>query len=64
VRFQFLGQDSLFSDMSSSERDALILMVDERVTQSILTTTPLEDHNYMVYQKLNFVFEDAAPDTD
>ena len=46
------------------ERDVLILKADERVTRSILTTTPLEDHNRTVHQKLEFMFGDAAPDTD
>ena len=64
VRFQFQGQTSIFNDRSSSKRDALILTADERVTQNILTTTPLENHNHVVYQKLNFVHGDAVPDTD
>jgi len=45
-------------------RDALILMADERVTRSKLTTAPLEDHNRLVYRKPEFMFGDATPDTD
>ena len=44
VRFQFQGEASLFSDKSSSVRDALILTADEHITRSILTTAPLDDH--------------------
>jgi len=29
-----------------------------------LTTAPLEDHNRVVYRKSDFLFGDAAPDTD
>ena len=39
-------------------------MADERVTWSIWTTAPLEDHNRVVYRKPDFMFEEAAPDTD
>ena len=55
---------SLFSDRSSAERDALLLIVDECVTRSILTIASIEGHNCIVYQKSNFMFADAAPDTD
>ena len=64
MRFQFQGQTSLFSERSSTERDTLILKADERVTRSVLTTAPLEDHNRRAHQKSEFMFEDAAPDTD
>ena len=64
VFFQFHGQALFFSDKSSSERDALILMANKCVTRSILTTASLEDHNRVVYWKFNFVIGDAAPDTD
>ena len=64
VRFQFQGQASLFSNMSTPERDALILTADERIIQSILTIAPLENHSRVVYRKPDFVFRDAAPDTD
>ena len=64
VRFQLQGQASLFSDKSSSARDALILKPDQCVTRSILTIAPLEDHNRVVYRKPNFIYGDAAPDTD
>jgi len=46
------------------KRDALLLAADERVTRSILTTAPIEDHNRIVYRKLDFMFGDATPDTD
>ena len=64
IHFQFQGQASLFSDRRSPERDALLLVADERVTRSILTTAPLEYHNKVVHKKSDFMFEDAAPDTD
>ena len=64
VHFQFQGQTSLFSERSSLERDALILTADKRVTQSTLTSAPLKDHNRVVYQKPDFMFGDATPDTD
>jgi len=64
LHFQFQGQVSLFSEWSSTETDALILKTDERVTRSILTTSLLEDYNRIVHQKLEFMFRDAAPDTD
>ena len=64
LRFQFQGQASLFSDRSSPKRDTLLFTADKRVTWSILTTAPIEDHNRVVYQKPNFMFGDAAPDTD
>ena len=63
VRFQFQGQTSLFSERSSSERDVLILKADERVTQSLLTTAPLENHNRVVYRKPDYMFGDVIPDT-
>ena len=64
MRLQFQGQASLFSDRSSPKRDALLLAANERVTWSILTTAPIEDHNRVVYRKPNFIFGDEAPDTD
>ena len=64
AHFQFQGQDSLFSDRSSPKRDALLLTAVERVTRSILTTAPIKDHNWIVYKKPNFMFEDTVPDSD
>ena len=64
MHFQFQGQASLFSDKSSPERDVLLLIADEHVTRSILTTTPIEDHNRIVYRKPDFMFEVATTDTD
>ena len=58
------GQASLFSDRSTSKRDALLLAADERVTRSILTIALIEDHNRIVYKKPDFMFRDATPDTD
>ena len=46
------------------ERDASILVVDQRTLKSILITAILEDHNMEVYRKPNFMFGDAAPDCD
>jgi len=64
THFQFQGQVSLFNDRSSSEREALLLVADERVSKGILTTAPIEDHNRIVYRKSDFMFGDAALDTD
>ena len=64
LHFQFQGEASLFSDRSSPERDALLLVADERVTRSILTTAPLEDHSRVAHRKPDFMFEDATNDTD
>ena len=58
------ARSRLFSERSTPERDTLILTADERITRSILTTAPLEDYNCVVYRKPNFVFGDAAPNTD
>ena len=64
MHFQFQGQALFFSDRSSPERDALFFASNEHVTRSILITAPIEDHNWIVYMKLDFMFRDAAPDTD
>jgi len=64
MHFQFQGQASLFSDKSSPERDALLPTADERVTRNILIIAPIEDHNRIVYKKLNFMLGDTTPDTD
>ena len=39
-------------------------MADERVTRSILTTAPLEDHNRVVYRKPDFMFGNTTPNAD
>ena len=64
MHFQFQGQASLFSDRSSSERNALLLAANERVIRSILSTAPIVDHNWIVYRKSDFMFGNATPDTD
>ena len=64
VCFQIQGQTSLFSNGSTSERNALILRGNERTLRIIISTTVLEGQNRTVYRKSEFIFGDAAPDTD
>ena len=64
ISLQFQGQASLFSERSTSDRDALIHTGDQRTMRSILTTAPLEDRDRKIYRKSDFMFGDAAPDTD
>ena len=60
IHFKFQGQVSLLSDRSSLERDALLLVADESVTRSILTTAQLEDHSRVMHRKPDFMFRDAT----
>ena len=53
-----------FSDRSSPERDAPLLVANEHVTRSILTTALMEDHNWVIYRIPDFMFGDTKPDTD
>jgi len=54
----------LSSAIGVHRKVALLLVADERVTRSILTIALIEDHNWIVYRKLDFMLGDAAPDTD
>jgi len=56
VRSQFQGQLSLFSNGSTSKRNALILGGDERTFHIIISTVVLEGENQIVYQKAEFIF--------
>ena len=64
IHFQFQGQASLFSEGSTSKRNTLILGRDECTLHIIIFTAVLEGENRMVYQKLEFIFGDAALYTD
>jgi len=64
VSLQFQGQASLFSERGAPGRDALIHAGDQRTMRSILTTAPLEECDQKIYQKPDFMFGDAAPDTN
>ena len=61
---QFQGQASLFSERSAPGQDALIYAGDQRTMRSILTIAPLEDCDRKIYRKPDFMFGDAALDTD
>ena len=52
-----------FPSRSTPERDALILVRDQRTFRSIMSTVVLEGSNRAVFWKPTFVFEDAAPNT-
>jgi len=54
----------LFSERNIPNRDALIYTGDQHTMRSILTTAPLEDRDWKIYQKPGFMFGDAAPDTE
>ena len=54
----------MFSEWSTPDRDALIHIGDQRMMRSILTTAPLEDRDRKIYRKPDFMYGDAAPDTD
>ena len=64
VSLQFQGQASFFSERSTPDRDVLIQTGDQRTMRSILTTAPLENRDRKIYRKSDFMFEDAASDTD
>ena len=64
VSLQFQGQTFLFSERSTPDCDVLISTGDQRIMRSILTTAPLEDRDQKIYRKPNFMFGDAAPDTE
>ena len=49
---------------SKPERNTLIMGRDERALSIIITTASLEREHRTIYKKLNFIFRDAAPDTD
>ena len=55
---------SLFSERRTPDRDVLIHTRDQCTMRSILTTAPLEDRDQKIYRKLDFMFRDAAPDTE
>ena len=64
VSLQFQRQASLFRERSAPARDALIHAGDQCTRRSILNTAPLEDSDRRMYQKLGFMFRDAATDND
>ena len=53
-----------YLERSTPGRDAMIHTGDQRTMRRILTTAPLEDYDWKIYQKSIFMFGDAAPDTD
>ena len=55
---------SLFSEESTSERNVLILGGDERTLCIIISTAVLEGKNQTIYREPEFIFGDAAPNTD
>jgi len=64
VHFCFQGQTSLLSNESTSERNTLILGGDKHTFHIIISTAMLEGKNRIVYRKPEFIFREAAPDTD
>ena len=64
IHFQFVGQASLFSEGSTSERNVLISGGDERTLKTIMSTTFFKGENRAILRKPDFLFEDAALDTD
>ena len=62
--FQFAGQALLFSERSTPECNALISGREERTLWSIILTTFFEEKNWAILRKSDFLFEDAALDTD
>ena len=64
VSLQFHGQAFLFNKRSTPDRDFLIQIGDQHTMRSILTTSPLEDRDQKIYRKPDFMFGDAAPDTE
>jgi len=64
THFQFEGQSSLFSEGSTSERDALILTGDQHTLRSIISIATLEGSNMMLFRKPVFMFKDATPDSE
>jgi len=64
VHFQLEGQASLFSEESTPECNALILGGDERTLRIIMSTAVFERENCTILRKPDFLFGDAAPDTD
>ena len=60
ICFQFQGQASLFSEGNTPERNTLIVGEDEQTLRIIITTTSLEGEDQTIYQKLDFIFKDAA----
>ena len=64
IYFQFQGQASLFSEGRTPEQNALILGGDERTLHIIMTIVVLEGDAHTIFRMLNFIFGDAAPDTD
>ena len=57
------GGVSLFSEGSTPERNTLTLGGDE-YTLRIISTATLEEEEWTIYQKSEFIFGDAAPNTD
>ena len=64
IHFQFEGQASLFSEGSTQECNALISGGYEQTLRSIISTTLFEGENRAILRKPNFLFGDAALDTD
>ena len=64
IHFQFEGQASLFSEESTPNGNALILGGDERTLRIIMSTVVFERENCTILLKPDFLFGDAAPDTD
>ena len=64
LAFQFQGNASLFSRASTPERSALLYPEGSSALRSIMTTALLEDVNQFTHEKPEFIFGDAAPDTD
>ena len=64
VSLQFQGHASLFNERCTPDRNVLIRTGDQRMMKSILNTALLEDRDRKIYRKPNFMFGNAAPDTN
>ena len=64
IHFHFEGQALLFSEQSTPKRNALIVGEDERTLRIIISTAVFEVENRTILRKPDFLFGDAALDTD
>ena len=56
-KYRYLAKEAL-------GRNALIMGDDERTLRAIIPNAQLEREDQIIYRKLDFIFKDAAPNTN
>jgi len=64
IHFQFKGQALLFTEGSTLECNALIMSGDKRTLRTIISMAFFEKENRGILRKPDFLFVDAASNTD